>query len=117
MKLSATRGFLAVAVSSAAAYADVPCASRLGAQTVELEDGVYHLDAPLVLGTERSGTPEKPLLVRAKNRGKDFVGLYLSDGRTSAGGRHVRVTGMDVLSDTPAGTALLDGILDYLVGR
>ena len=49
--------------------------------------------------------------------GKDFVGLYLSDGRTSAGGRHVRVTGLDVLSDTPEGTALLDGILDYLVCR
>ena len=34
-----------------------------------------------------------------------------------AGGRHVRVTGIDVLSDTPEGTALLDGILDYLAGR
>ena len=62
--------FCLVCPMSAAALADVSCASRLGAQTVELEDGVYRLDAPMVLGPERSGTPEKPLVVRAKNRGK-----------------------------------------------
>lgn len=78
MKLSSTVGFLAVAVSSAAALADVPCVSLLCSQTVELEDGVYHLDAPLVLGPERSGTPEKPLLVRAKNRGKVVLSGMLS---------------------------------------
>ena len=62
--------FCLVCPMSAAALADVSCASRLGAQTVELDDGVYRLDAPMVLGPERSGTPEKPLVVRAKNRGK-----------------------------------------------
>ena len=73
MKLSSIFAFLAVAVSSVAAFADVLRASSLCAQTVELEDGVYHLDAPMVIGQERSGTPEKPLVVRAKNRGKVVI--------------------------------------------
>ncbi len=59
----------------------------------------------------------KPGEVVAAGECKDSAGLYLSDGLTVAGGRHVRVTGLDVLSDTPEGTALLDGILDYLAGR
>ena len=52
--------------------------------------------------------------VIAAGEGKSHVGLYLSAGRTVSGGRHVRISGLDVLSDTPEGTALLDGVLDYL---
>ena len=55
-----------------------------------------------------------PQGVIAAGEGKDSAGLYLSVDRTVSGGCHVRLTGLDVLTDTPEGTALLDGILDYL---
>ena len=50
--------------------------------------------------------------VIAAGEGKDYAGLYLSEGRTVSGGRHIRISGLDVLSDTPEGTALLDGVLE-----
>ena len=52
-------------------------------RTIELEDGVYRLDAPMELGAENSGTPEKPLVVRAKNRGKVVISgaVRISDWR------------------------------------
>jgi len=40
---------------------------------VELEDGVYRLDGPMLLGSKQSGTPERPVVWRAKNRGKVIV--------------------------------------------
>ena len=50
--------------------------------------------------------------VIAAGEGKDYAGLYLSESKTVSGGRHIRISGLDVLSDTPEGTALLDGVLD-----
>ena len=60
---------LAAVVASVAAFADVPFPG-ITSDTVELEDGVYRLDAPITIGADRSGTPEKPIVLRAKNRGK-----------------------------------------------
>ena len=56
-----------------------------------------------------------PEEVIVAGEGIDYVGAYLADGRTTAGFRHVHVAGLDILSDTPEGTALLDGILDELI--
>jgi len=56
-----------------------------------------------------------PSDVIAAGEGKDHAGLYLSESRTVSGGRHVRISGLDVLTDTPEGTALLDGVLDRLL--
>ena len=61
--------FLAVATSSAAVFADMPFPG-IASDTVELEDGVYRLETPILLDSQQSGTPEKPLVVRAKNKGK-----------------------------------------------
>ena len=55
-----------------------------------------------------------PENIIAVGEGKDHAGLYLSEGPTVSGGRHVRISGLDVLSATLEGTALLDGALDYL---
>ena len=61
--------FHSVIGSPAATLSEMPFPG-VTSDTVELDDGVYRLDAPIVLNSERSGTPEKPLVVRAKNRGK-----------------------------------------------
>ena len=108
MKLSSIFAFLAVAVSSVAAFADVLRASSLCAQTVELEDGVYHLDAPMVIGQERSGTPEKPLVVRAKNRGKVVISgtVRISDWqKTDLCGGNVWVGTIPGTGDIPGWSA------------
>ena len=55
-----------------------------------------------------------PSDIIAAGEGKDYAGLYLSGSQTVSGGRHIRISGLDVLSDTPEGTALLDGVLDHL---
>lgn len=55
-----------------------------------------------------------PKDVIAAGEGRDHAGLYLSDGMTIGGGRHIRISGLDVLSDTPEGTAVLDGALDCM---
>lgn len=55
-----------------------------------------------------------PKDVIAAGEGKDHAGLYLSEGRVVGGGRHIRISGLDVLSDTPEGTAVLDGALDCM---
>jgi len=49
------------------------CGCVANTNVVELEDGVYRLDAPIAFDSERSGTPEKPVVWRAKNRGKVVV--------------------------------------------
>ena len=56
-----------------------------------------------------------PEEIIAAGEGADYAGMYLADRRTVAGMRHVHIAGLDLLSDTPEGTALLDGILDELV--
>lgn len=55
-----------------------------------------------------------PKDVIAAGEGKDLAGLYLSEGMAIGGGRHIRISGLDVLSDTPEGTAILDGALDCM---
>ena len=55
-----------------------------------------------------------PEEIIAAGEGADYVGLYLADSRTVAGMRHVHVSGLDLLSNTPEGTMLLDGILEEL---
>lgn len=47
--------------------------------------------------------------------GADACFLYLADSHRSDGVRRVLVAGLDVLSDTAEGSALLDGILDEIV--
>ncbi len=57
----------------------------------------------------------EPGEVVAAGEGGSYAGLYLADGRTAAGFRHVHLSGLDVLSSTPEGTSLLDGILEELL--
>ena len=71
MKASSIIAFLSAAACSVTmAGANALLLGDAKSGVVELEDGVYRLDAPLVLGSERSGSPEKPVVYRAKNRGK-----------------------------------------------
>ena len=51
----------------------------------------------------------------AAGEGGDYAGMYLADSRTVTEFRRVHVAGLDVLSNTPEGTALLDGILETLL--
>jgi len=73
----------------------VLCGCEPQENVIELEDGVYRLDRPKCLGSERSGTPERPVVWRAKNRGKvtvsgavvisDWKKTELCDGRVWVG--------------------------------
>ena len=75
--------------------------------------------SPLLFRILKEGTPLPISGVRAKDlviagEGVDDCFLYLSDSAYGAGAHHVRISGIDVLSDTPEGVALLDAILAYL---
>jgi len=62
-----------------------------------------------------AGVDSKDLVMVGE--GAEACFLYLSDSRTPNGARRVIVAGLDVLSDTPEGSALLDGILEELAMR
>ena len=59
------------------------------------------------------GFEEKDLVMVGE--GAEACFLYLADSRRSDGARHVLVAGLDVLSDTAEGSAILDGIFDELL--
>ena len=75
--------------------------------------------SPLLFRILKEGTPLPVAGVRADElviagEGFDSCCLYLSDSVTATGAHHVRISGIDVLSDTPEGAALLDAVLTYL---
>ena len=79
-------------------------------------DGIL---SQLFFRISKEGTPlpvadvaEKDLVVFGEGGEKCF--LYLSARQLGNGAKEVRVSGLDVVSDTPEGTAILDGILDWL---
>lgn len=59
------------------------------------------------------GFEEKDLVMVGE--GAEACFLYLADSRRSDGARRVLVAGLDVLSDTAEGSAILDGIFDELL--
>ena len=58
------------------------------------------------------GFGEKDLVMVGE--GAEACFLYLAEARQPNGARRVLVAGLDVLSDTAEGTAILDGALDML---
>ena len=58
------------------------------------------------------GVGEDDLIVAGE--GAEGFYLYLAEERVSGGARKLRVSGLDLLSDTPEGASLLDNLLDYL---
>ena len=66
----------------------------LAAEVRELEDGIYRVDSPMIFGSDKSGTPERPVVWRAKNRGKVIFsgGVVITDWqKTELCGGHVFV--------------------------
>lgn len=91
--------------------ADSPCLAKLPHQ------GVLN---PLLFRIVKEGAAELPLTdvkeddYRIVGEGRDACYLYLSETKLKGGARKFTVAGLDIVSDTPEGTAILDGILDVL---
>lgn len=51
---------------------------------------------------------------RIVGEGRDACYLYLSETKLANGAKRFLVAGLDIIADTPEGTAILDGILDSL---
>lgn len=75
---------------------------------------------PLLFRIVKEGAVELPLAdvkrsdYRIVGEGRDACYLYLSETVLTGGVRRFMVAGLDVVSDTPEGTAILDGILDVM---
>ncbi len=88
--------------------ADTPVLGRLPHQ------GVLN---PLLFRIVKEGA-ELPLAdvkgadCRIVGEGRDACYLYLAETPLATGGRKFTVAGLDLVSDTPEGTAILDGLLD-----
>ena len=57
-----------------------------------------------------AGVSEKDIVMVGE--GAEGCYLYLAVTRTQGGGRLCLIAGLDVLSDTPEGTAILDGAMN-----
>ena len=72
------------------------------------------------LGVMRGGTNVMPAAnvraadIIAAGEGGEQCYFYLAETRSRGSVDGIRISGLDVLSDTPEGAALLDGVLDYL---